>query len=83
MDIDKFEKWSVEFSDMLAKLSDHENELQMARQRQTNSISECQTQVAVESYLRKMASDIRALGFCYNNLRRSIHMQQEQFDSLD
>lgn len=83
MDIENFEKWSGQFSEMLTRLSDHENELQMAKSQTTHLLSECQTQVAIESYLRKMASDIRALGFCYNNLRRSIHMQQEQFDSLD
>jgi len=83
VDIDNFDKWSKQFNAMLIKLNDHENELQTARHDQLRTISDCQKQVAVEGYLRAMANDIRALGFCYNNLRQSIHMQQEQFDSLD
>ncbi|MCJ8270729.1 MAG: hypothetical protein MJK04_15165 [Psychrosphaera sp.] len=86
MDIEKFNKWSDQFEVMLNKLTEHEKAMQTTRQQQIadeSSITSCSAQVALEKHLRKMANDIRALGFCYNNLKDSIHMQQEQFDTLD
>ena len=86
MDIENFNKWSDQFQTMLSKLTEHEQSLQMTRQTQLSKgqiASSCVAQVAVEKHLRKMANDIRALGFCYNNLREAIYMQQEQFDTLD
>jgi hypothetical protein len=86
VDIEKFNKWSDQFEVMLNKLTDHEREMQTTRQQQIadeSSIASCSAQVALEKHLRKMANDIRALGFCYNNLKDSIYMQQEQFDALD
>ena len=86
MDIEKFNKWSDQFQVMLGKLTEHEQTMQAARQFQLTEgagVNSCVTQVALEKHLRKMANDIRALGFCYNNLRDSIYMQQEQFDVLD
>jgi fumarate hydratase class II len=86
MDIEKFNQWSDQFQTMLSKLAEHEQSMQMARQKQASEVllvSSCITQVAVEKHLSKMANDIRALGSCYNNLREAIYMQQEQFDALD
>jgi hypothetical protein len=72
---------------MLSKLNEHENNMKAAKLEHQLSegtgLGSCVTQVALEKHLRKMANDIRALGFCYNNLRKSIYMQQEQFDTLD
>jgi hypothetical protein len=86
LDIEKFNKWSSQFEVMLNKLTAHEKAMQITRHQQIadeSSIASCSAQVTLEKHLRKMANDIRALGFCYNNLKDSIHMQQEQFDTLD
>ena len=84
MDLEKFDKWSKQFNVMLNKLNEDQQAMKNARKSEANVLyADYQTQIAVEASLRKMANDIRALGYCYNHLRESIHMQQEQFDTFD
>lgn len=87
MDIDNFEKWSGQFEAMLAQLDGHEKAMQAAARRHpladTEYLETCATQASMEKCLKKLANDIRALGFCYNNLRGAIQMPREQFDTLD
>ncbi|MFT5162044.1 MAG: hypothetical protein ACI9FJ_000612 [Alteromonadaceae bacterium] len=87
MDIDNFDKWSGQFEAMLSQLAGHEKAMQAVAHRHpladTEYLGTCATQASMEKCLKKLANDIRALGFCYNNLRGAIHMPKEQFDSLD
>lgn len=87
MDFEKFDKWSDQFHVMLSQLQMHEKALKAASHNHpladTQYLSDCYTQANAEKFLTKIGNDIRALGFCYNNLRAAIHMPQEQFDSLD
>lgn len=86
MDIEEFNKYTAQLQSMLGKLVDDEQTLQMIRQRQladSGAVNACITQVAVEKQLRKMANDIRALGFCYNKMKASIvaNSNAEQLDT--
>ena len=87
MDLEKFDKWSAQFETMLDQLQFHEKAMQSAAHTHpiadTEYLSDCASQVAAEKHLRKIANDIRGLGFCYNNLRESVELKQEHFDSLD
>lgn len=87
MDIDNFEKWSLQFETMMTQLDGHGKAMQAAARRyplaDTEYLGTCATQAAMEKHLKKLANDIRALGFCYNNLRGAIQMPKEQFDTLD
>lgn len=87
MDIESFTKWSGQFAAMLTQLEGHEKAMRAAAQRHpladTEYLGTCATQASMEKHLKKLANDIRALGFCYNNLRGAIHMPHEQFDALD
>lgn len=85
MDIEAFNKYSSQFETMLGKLVDNEHTLQEIRKRQLadhGSVNACITQVAVEKQLRMMANEIRALGFCYNQLKKSIYLPTKQLDTL-
>ncbi len=87
MDFDSFDKWSDQLHVMLDQLQLHEQALKSASLQQpladTQYLSDCYTQANAEKFLIKIGNDIRALSFCYNNLRAAIHMPQEQFDALE
>ncbi len=85
MDIEEFNKYSHQLEVMLSKLVDNERQLQLIRQRQladVGAVNACITQVAIEKQLRKMANEIRALGFCYNKLKQSIHLNAASLDVI-
>lgn len=87
MDFEKFDKWSDQFHVMLNQLQLHEQALKASSDSHpiadTQYLSDCQSEADAEKFLTKIGNDIRALGFCYNNLRSAIHMPEEQFDKLD
>jgi hypothetical protein len=83
VDIEKFDKFSDQFDSMLIQLKSHEKAMLSAAHSHpladTAYLSECASQVSTEKHLTKIGNDIRALGFCYNNLRASMQMNDEQF----
>ena len=87
MDLNHFDDLSAQFEATLNRLQANEKAMHNALHNppiaDTQYLSECATEASADKHLKQIASDIRNLGEYYNQIRGSLSLTKENFDSLD